>query len=194
MVWKRLALVAGAIMLLGVGVTGAYLAGRQSGGQGSGLRPAAAIKRAATLPVLSPSPAITPPPPSPVSTAANLSGTCVPGVEDATINSFYSLSSIGSGAVIPAGDTTYGAYQVTLENRSSVTAEVTGLAVVFYDSSGNETGSDKQGGFDSFITPGQSLTWTEIPWTSVTNAPFAAGQDGAVDTQATCQLVQWYHP
>jgi hypothetical protein len=50
------------------------------------------------------------------------------------------------------------AYQVTLTDSSSGTADVTGLAVTFYDISGSETGSDQQTVKETFITSGQSLT------------------------------------
>ena len=134
--------------------------------------------------------------PSPVSTAATLASKCTTGVEDLTTNVFYPAAEfLTPGTTVPSGDTITGAYQATFTNDSSATAEVTGFAVVFYDGSASETGSGSQDGFDSFITPGQSLTWTEAPWgETVQSAPFAAGQTGAIDVQSTCQVVKWAHP
>lgn len=136
-----------------------------------------------------------PPPPSPVSAAAKLTSKCATGVEDLTAGMFYPVAEfLTPGTTVPSADSITGAYQVTFTNDSSVTAEVTGFAVVFYDGSGGETSSDSQAGFDSFITPGQSLTWTEDPWgDAVQNAPFAAGQTGAIDVRSTCQVVKWTH-
>jgi hypothetical protein len=135
-------------------------------------------------------------PPSPVSTAATLVSKCTTGVEDQTASVFYPVSAfLTPGTKIPSGDSSTGAYRVTLTNNSGSTAEVTGFAVVFYDGSGSETSSDSEGGFDSFITSGQSLTWTEAPWgDTVQSAPFAAGQTGAIDVQSSCQVVKWTQP
>ena len=143
-----------------------------------------------TLMTTAPAPAATAPgAPSPVSTEATVSSTCAPGVTDTTTGQF---SPVSSTSVLPSEDTPEGAYQVTLTNTSSVTADVTGFAVVFYDGSGTETGSTSNY-VSEFITPGQSLTFTENDWTNLSSAPFAAGSNGAVDAAATCQLVQWYH-
>jgi hypothetical protein len=65
--------------------------------------------------------------------------------------------------------------------------------VVFYDPTGAEAGSDTQYIQDSCITPGQSLTWTEMSKTA-TNGNGSGGTDYSVPaTAASCQLVQWYH-
>ena len=108
-----------------------------------------------------------PPTASPVSTTATLNGTC-------TTN--------------PAN----GQYSVTLDNTGSVTADVTGFSVAFFTSGdgspSSETGSTDAGPFDTFILPGQSLTWTED------TTMMQSGQMGAYDTSATCTLVQWDHP
>jgi hypothetical protein len=142
----------------------------------------------------------TPAAPSPVSTQATVSGSCVTGVYDITAGQFYSMTDLSSGSTTGSGDEIAEAYQVTLTDTSpSATAAVTGFAVVFY-SGGQELTSDQQTlGSATFITPAQSLTWTEHPWgTSVSGqgpsvGPFAAGGQGAVDSAATCELLQWYH-
>lgn len=71
--------------------------------------------------------------------------------------------------------------------------------MVFY-SQGQELTSDTENlASPVFITPGQSLTWTEYPWGTSTSGqgasvgPFAAGVAGAVNSAATCQLLQWYN-
>jgi hypothetical protein len=91
---------------------------------------------------------------------------------------------------------------MTLTNAGSSAAEVDGFSAVFYTGGTTETTSDTET-FSSptFLEPGQSLTWTETPWNSYTfgpgspaTGPFTSGDMGAVDTSATCQLVQWTHP
>ena len=74
------------------------------------------------------------------------------------------MTDLARGATT-GSDTTAEAYQLTLINSpSSGTARVTGYAVVFY-SGGQELTSDQQSLTTlAFITPGQSLTWTEYPW------------------------------
>lgn len=142
----------------------------------------------------------TPPAPAPVSTQATVSAGCVPGVYDITAGHFYSMTDLTSGMTTRSGDHMAEAYQLTLTDTSpSATAGVTGFAVVFYSGSGQELTSDQQTIGATFITPGQSLTWTEYPWGTssagqgASVGPFAAGETGAVDSAATCQLVQWYH-
>jgi hypothetical protein len=121
-------------------------------------------------------------------------------VYDTSTSQFYSMADITHGSLIPSGDGNAEAYQLTLtDTSSSATAPVTGFAVVFY-SQGQELTSDQQTlGSPTFITPGQSLVWTEQPWGQSVSGrgasigPFAAGDTGAVDTAATCTLLQWYH-
>ncbi len=102
-------------------------------------------------------------------------------------------ASIGKSSV---GDATL-AYQLTLTNDSASTADVTGFAVVFYNSAGTEYGSDQEQA-SGFITLGQSLSWTVIEdhtlrgygddpneqLSQTANIPLGA---------TTCQLVEWYH-
>jgi hypothetical protein len=129
---------------------------------------------------------VPPPTPSPVSTAAKLSSTCTAGFvtlgDGGQPATFTPFSDSGS---YPTGTQLYGGYQVTLTNTSDVTAEVGSFSVVFYDE-GTELGSTGADVNDQFITPGQSLSWTEE--TDLMNA----GSEGAVGTTDTCTLVQWY--
>jgi hypothetical protein len=154
---------------------------------------------AATSPATTSSPAASSAAPSPVSTQATVTGKCAAGIDDLGTGMFYSMASILQGSGPGSGDEIAEAYQLTLtDNSTSATAEVTGFAVVFY-SQGQELTSDTQNlSSPTFITPGQSLTWTEYPWGTSTSGqgasvgPFAAGVEGAVDSAATCQFLQWY--
>ena len=194
-VWKRVALIAGIFVLVGAGVAAAYLAGRQPGGHPAGQRPAAATKPAAIAVPASPN--ASPPPPSPVATSASLTGNCVMGYE--TFNAAtYAYGRFHAGSPPASTGRGYGpalAYQLTLTNDSSNTADVAQFAVVFYDSTGAEAGSDTQYLLqDTFITPAQSLTWTEMSNTA-TNGTGTGGTDHSIPANAaSCQLVQWYHP
>lgn len=85
-------------------------------------------------------------------------------------------------------------YQLTLTNISSATADVAGFAVVFYDSSGTELGSDQKTSTASFITSGQSLTWDEYSTTDTSGNTYSPGTANVPADAATCQLVQWDHP
>ena len=121
---------------------------------------------------------------APASPTASLTGDCELG---------YLPS--GQGAMFipgaPQGQTIDGtywppilAYELTLTaSGDSSTADVNDFAIAFYDSAGNELGSDSQDVAETFLTPGQSLTWT-------VNANNASIPSGA----ATCSLVEWFHP
>jgi hypothetical protein len=119
--------------------------------------------------------AAAPPAPVPVSMAAAITGTCVPGTLDLTTNTFESVTA--TGYKYSRSDQWTAAYQVTLTNPSANTADVTGFAVVFYDGGRQETGSQQAGISDTFTTAGQSLRWTEIPWDSY-QAPLRCGSNG----------------
>ena len=80
------------------------------------------------------------------------------------------------------------AYRLTLANRGRSTVELNGFAVVLYIADGSEAGSDQQSVGDTFLTPGQSLSWLE--WTPQASGTSSEGTTGA----ATCRLVQWTHP
>jgi serine/threonine protein kinase len=133
------------------------------------------------------------------SSAAQVTGRCVTGMLDLDDNEFISMSNIAAGESLPS--TAVGiaeAYQLTLtDSPSSGTAEVTGYAVAFY-SDGQELTSDSESLNEPvFITPGQSLIWTEHPWGTYSPGeasvgPFAAGTVGAVDPGATCELIEWH--
>jgi hypothetical protein len=152
-----------------------------------------------------PAPLPSAPAPSPVSAEATLTGTCTTGLLDETTNTFVTMSDLGGNSGISQGDELAEAYQVTLTNNGSTTAEVGGFSVIFYSAGyGNattETGSNSENVNQTFIAPGQALTWTETPWGSYAYeygtpsvGPYAGGQEGGVDSSATCQLVQWTHP
>lgn len=101
----------------------------------------------------------------------------------------------GSGPPIPG--TYYApdmAFQMTLTNNGTITADVAQLAVAFY-ANGAEQGSTAAGA-TGFITPGQSLTWT-------VRSPLAVDGSGTGDqgdqadgtipaTGTSCDLVEWY--
>jgi hypothetical protein len=89
------------------------------------------------------------------------------------------------------------AFQMTLTNPGSATANVDGLAVAFYDSSGVEQGSVNAPA-TGYITSGQWLTWT-------VRSPLATDGSGTGDkgnqadgqippTATSCSLVQWGTP
>jgi hypothetical protein len=137
---------------------------------------------------------ITPAVPGPVSTTASLTSRCVIG-----------YMPTGQGAVFvqgqPRGQTLDGTYyppvpgyELTLTNNSSATADVTGFAVVFYDSTGTELGSDQETANESFITEGQSLSWTEYSGTDADGNSDSLGNANVPAGAAICQLVQWDHP
>jgi hypothetical protein len=159
---------------------------------GCGQHNFSALSVAASPPAI----AATPPQPSPVSTAARLSGNCVMGYEW-TPNSTDAANGVFiSGPPTPGtsdGDPTL-AYQLTLTNDSGNTADVGGFAVVFYSGS-TEAGSDQEQA-SGFITPGQSLSWTVIEDHTVhgygddPNQQLAQTADIPAGA-ATCQLVQW---
>ncbi len=152
----------------------------------------------------SPAPVVTPAVPSPVSTAANLSSNCVVGwaspiLQDGYANGgTYGNFTLGHGPrhinIQGSSFETALGYQLTLTNISANTAEVTGFAVVFYDRYGTELGSDQQATVSNFITPGQSLTWTEIANGTQISHYGTAGNANVPVGAATCDLVQWYHP
>jgi hypothetical protein len=147
---------------------------------------------AATKTVLQPASA---PTPSPAPTAT-VAGKCVTGYEDVTAGWFDTLVDTAPPTSNPS-ELFAEAYQLTLTDTSSVTAEVTGFSVVFTSAVNGEEGSNTQTlSQPSFITPGSSLTWTESPWGTYSEGqaslgPYAAGVAGAFDSSSTCQLVQW---
>jgi hypothetical protein len=151
----------------------------------------------------------TPPAPGPVSNQATLTANCSMGYEPA----YSANGSIGYGPFtlgtafrdVTIGDTRYSpavAYALTLTNSGTATAAVNGWVVAFYDAGGQELGSDQES-FDTptYLTAGQSLTWTEYSGTDLAgNGLYGSGygtEDNSIPstgTAATCQLVEWTHP
>jgi hypothetical protein len=151
----------------------------------------------------------TPPTPGPVSTQATVSGTCTMGYEPAYVDSYGNLAwgpfkagpPPGPVTISGAGYTPTVAYQVSLTNTGTATAQVTGFAVAFYDASGSELGSDQQSAGDTFITANQTLTWTMYSTTDTDGNGFSGNATGSQDgnipstgNAATCSFLQWYHP
>lgn len=128
--------------------------------------------------------------------AARVTSSCTTGMLDSNDGEFYSMSDIASGEGLTSGDATAEAYQLTLTDSQSARAvEVTGFAVAFYSDGQELTSESETLDEPMFITPGQSLTWTEHPWGyssgGASVGPYAAGQTGAVDPGATCELIQY---
>jgi len=146
-------------------------------------------------PTATPTPSVTlPATPGPVSTLAAVNSTCTMG-----------YIPTGQGGVFqpgtPQGQTISGTYyppvpgyQLTITDTSSATADVGGFAVVFYNSEGNELGSDRQNVTETFITTGQSLTWTEYSNTDTSGNSDSYGTATIPSGAATCQMVAWYQP
>jgi hypothetical protein len=148
--------------------------------------------------------------PAPVSTSATLTSSCVMGYASVQLgqdgsNEGYAGFTAGppqgtTGPPEVGFQTSPGAYyapdmafQMTLANSGSVTAQVSQIAVAFY-ANGAEQGSTTAGA-TGFITPGQSLTWT-------VRSPLAVDGTGTGDqgnqaestipaTADSCSLVQW---
>lgn len=157
----------------------------------------------------SPPPVAPPPTPGPVSSGATLTGSCVLGYEPAynagggtVAYGPFEAGAPGPNTKIAGTDyTPVVAYQVTLTNSGSTTAQVAGWAVAFYDSSGAELGSDDEpsGAGGTFITGGQSLTWTLFSGDDTYGNGLsgnAAGQEGTSipsdGTAASCAFLEWY--
>lgn len=150
--------IVGGLALVGGGI---LVTGKLAGSEAHGVAKAAGHKARHHAPstqaaVANTIPPTTQPvgPPSPVSTAATLNSTCTVG-----------FTPTGQGAVFAPGPpkdqvingTTYPAipsYQLVLNNNSGSTADINGFAVVFYDSSGTELGSDKENVSEAFLTTG----------------------------------------
>jgi hypothetical protein len=135
--------------------------------------------------------------------ATGLSSTCTPGYS--TGNNPENGPSFTLSQTVPSGQsiTAFG-YQLTFQNNSTATVNVTGFVVAFLNSSGTETGNaSENSGINVFILPGQSWTFSEYPWfidpgdPDLTNEPpfwvsTTSGNPDLVDSGATCQLVNWY--
>jgi hypothetical protein len=85
-------------------------------------------------------------------------------------------------------------YEVTFTNNTAVTADIAGWVVAFYDSSGTELGSDQETATPSFLTTGQSFSWTEYALTDTQGNPQSIGSDQNIPSDgsaSTCQVIQW---
>jgi archaellum component FlaF (FlaF/FlaG flagellin family) len=143
--------------------------------------------------------------PAPVSTTATLTSTCTMGYEEdqPDINGYASgqygaFSTQGGGANI--GGNHYApalAFQMTLSNPGSATANVDTIAIVFFDTSGTEQGSVTAPA-TGYIVPGQSLTWTVRSPLATDGSGTGSNGDQANSTipltAASCSLVSWYMP
>ncbi len=80
-------------------------------------------------------------------------------------------------------------YQLTITDTSGATADVNGFAVAFYDSNGQELGSDRENVTETFITTEQSLTWTEYSTTDTSGNSDSFGTANIPTGATTCQMV-----
>jgi hypothetical protein len=104
------------------------------------------------------------------------------------------------------GSTQYAAaaaYQLTLTNTGSTTAAVDGFVVAFYNSSGQELGSDQENlSGPTYITAGQSLAWTQVAQDDMLGNALADDLNVAGNSDAsipaggfaTCELAAWLYP
>ena len=129
--------------------------------------------------------------PAPVSSTAALTGNCVMGYEPSQGRTYGPFTKGIAPNGPPGGAEPVLAYQLTLTDDGTTTAGVSGFAVVFYDTSGSEDGSDKQATADTFIVPGQALSWIVVA-SAALNGNWTGDLGRIPDSAATCQLVQWY--
>jgi hypothetical protein len=132
--------------------------------------------------------------PGPVSGQARLVGACLMG-----------SMPTGQGAVFvpgpPQTQTISGqsyypvvGYKLTLINKGTDTADVTGWVVAFYDSNGNELGSDQETISDEFLTGGQEFQWIRYAPTDTDGNSQNFGDDSSIPSDGSaynCQLVEW---
>jgi hypothetical protein len=126
-----------------------------------------------------------------------ISATCLPGVYDKTQNEFSTLGGLVAGSDIAPGDVVAEAYQLSLVDTSpSVPAKVAGFEVEFYAGARRLGSQTTKLGSPSRIGAGKSVSWTEYPWATSSwgqgrsIGPFAEGNEGDVDSAATCRLVR----
>jgi hypothetical protein len=121
----------------------------------------------------------------------------VTGVYDESRHVFYAMSGLGHGTRIASGDVIAEAYELTLKDTSAATVRVTGFTTEFYSAGRKLLAGPDSAPVSAVLHPGQSRTLTEHPWGSSVAGqgpavgPFRAGQQGAVDTAATCRLAAW---
>lgn len=135
-----------------------------------------------------------PPAPGPVSTTATVTSSChmgyIPTAQGAVFQQGTPQGQTIAGTYYPP----IPGYQLTITGTSSATADVNGFAVVFYDSNGQELGSDRENVTETFITTGQSLTWTEYSTSDTSGNSDSFGTATIATGAKTCQMVAWYRP
>ena len=86
------------------------------------------------------------------------------------------------------------AYTLTVSNRATANAVITGFVVVLYNQGGAEIGQSTATFPGQFITPGQQWKWLESSDTSL-NAQWSndlpGGVTAAFPEAATCRVVNW---
>jgi hypothetical protein len=133
---------------------------------------------------------------SPAAAAARLASSCDTGIYDESRHEFYAMASLIHGTGIAPGDHIAEAYKLTLTDTSAAVAEVAGFSVAFYSGSRKLTATSAALEVPAVLRAGQSRTLTAHPWGSsvaghgASAGPFRAGEDGAVNTAATCKLVR----
>ncbi len=134
---------------------------------------------------------------APATVAGKLTATCIAGLYNETQNEFYTMSGLVHGTDIATGNVIAEAYQLTLTSRATATVKVAGFSVAFYAGSRKLASVEQALPVAVPLGAGQTEVLTEHPWaTSVAGqgasvGPFAAGEQGAVNTAATCRLVRW---
>jgi len=87
------------------------------------------------------------------------------------------------------------AYALTVANRASANAVITGFVVVLYNQAGTEIGQSSAAFGGQYITPGQQWTWVESSNASldgqVGNDLLPSGDTTSFPEAATCRVVSW---
>jgi hypothetical protein len=86
------------------------------------------------------------------------------------------------------------AYALTVANRATANAVITGFVVVLYNQAGTEIGQSTATFPGQFITPGQQWTWVESSDTSLNSQwsnDLPSGVTAAFPEAATCRVVYW---
>ncbi len=160
----------------------------------------------APMPTAAP-PVSTQPAPGALVTQDSVTGWCIAGNEPAYANSNGTVAYGPFNPGQPFGYVTIAgsqyaptlAYRLNLTNRGAAAAAVHGFVVAFYDSSGQELGSDQET-FDTptYITSGQSLAWTLYSGRNTLGNAVSGDGSGTKDDNIpagafTCQMVEWMH-
>ncbi len=161
---------------------------------------------AAPMPAAAP-PASTQPAPGALVTQDSVTGWCIAGNEPAYADSSGAIAYGPFNPGQPFGNVTIAgtqyaptlAYRLNLTNRGAAAAAVHGFVVAFYDSSGQEQGSDQQT-FDTptYITSSQSLAWTLYSGRNTLGTALSGNGSGTKDGHIPagafiCQMVKWMH-